>query len=73
MSWCKIKKCNEKKNQLSIIQTATVVREARAETRLTWKEAWRSERSALGGDDPPADADPVNALVDDSALTYGLN
>lgn len=55
------------------MKIATVLREARAETRLTWKEAWRSERSTLGGDDPPADADPANALVDDSALTYGLN
>lgn len=73
MSWCKIKKCNEKKNQLVNYEVATVLREARAETRLTWKEAWRSERSTLGGDDPPADADPANALVDDSALTYGLN
>lgn len=55
------------------MKIATMLREARAETRLTWKEAWRSERSALGGDDPPADADPVNALIDDSALTDGLN
>lgn len=55
------------------MKIATVLREATAETRLTWKEVWRSERSTLGGDDPPADADPANALVDDSALTYGLN